>query len=128
MDFMRGLKYALYDYKANYDRLKTIPVSGPHLKRDRKKLKGNLVECSHPNIIFLEQCYPGVVDYEYPETTIGYGGTRRGLESKSNMGYPISRYMRSQEGSTHYYESKMAMDRIRAYNHNRLGLKKEIWS
>lgn len=66
-----------------------------------------------------------MVDYEYPETKVGYGGTRRGLESKSNMGYLISSYMRSQKGSTHYYESKMAMDRIQAYNHNRLDLKKK---
>lgn len=38
----------------------------------------------------------------------------------------ISRYMRSQKGSTNYIESKMVMRRIRPYKHNKLDAEEQI--
>ena len=67
------------------------------------------------------------MDDEYPEATAGCGSTKRGLKSKTDMGYLISRYLSSQKGSTGYIESKMLMDRIRMYDRNGLDPKDQAF-
>ena len=126
-EFWERTGYALHDYRTNYNQLKKIPASDPHPKQDGKRFEGGLVDSSYPDIIAWEQCHPSVVDDEYPEATAGYGSTRRGLKNKTDMGYLMYRYMRSQKGSTGYLESKMLMDRIRMYYRNGLDPKGQVF-
>lgn len=125
--FWETTGYALHNYRSNYNQLKKIPACDPHPKQDRKIFEDGLVDSSHPDIIAPEQRHPDVVDDEYPGATAGYGSTRRGLKSKTDMGYLISRYMHSQKGSTGYVESKMLMDRIRVYYRNALDPKGQVF-
>lgn len=106
--------FRLHNYRLNYDRLKKIPVSDPHPKRDRKRFVDGFVDDCHPDVVAWQQC-PEVLDEDHPDMTAGYGSTRRGIGSKHNMKYLISKYMQSQKGSARYYESKVAMNRIRFY-------------
>lgn len=113
--FWKRTGYELHTYAQNYAGLKKIPPSDPHPKRDRKRFEAGLIDSSHPDIVAWEKRHPNVIDEDYPEATAGYGSTRRGLTSKANMRYLISRYMESQKGSEKYQESRMAMNLIRAY-------------
>lgn len=126
--FWERAGYALHDYRSNYNQLKKFPASDPHPKQDRKRFEDGLVDSSHPDIIVPEQRHSDVVDDEYPEAIAGYGSTRRGLKNKTDMNYLISRYMRTQKGSTGYVESKMLMDRIRIYYRNALDSKGQVFS
>ena len=125
--FWERIGYALHGYRLNSNQLKKIPAPDPHPKRDHDKFEGSLVDSNHLDIFVWEQCYPGVVDDEYPEATAGCGSTKRGLKSKTDMGYLISRYLSSQKGSTGYIESKMLMDRIRMYDRNGLDPKDQVF-
>lgn len=113
--FWKRTGYQLHDYKKNYASLKKIPPSDPHPKRNRAKFVDGFVDDSHPDVVVWRQRHPMVIDVDYPDATAGYGSTRRGIQSRQNMQYLISRYMQSQKGSTEYYENKVAMHRIRAY-------------
>lgn len=64
--------YHLHQYQENYDNLPTAPASAPH---------------------------PSNLDENFPQTTGGYGRTRRGLLSSSTMNYSIGQYLYSKPGS-----------------------------
>ena len=124
--FWERTVYALHDYRSNYNQLKKIPASDPYSKRGHNKYEGGLIDSSHPELTW-EKRHSDVVDDEYPEATAGYGSTKKGLKSKTDMGYLIFRYLSSQNGSTGYVESKMLMDRIRTYDRNGLSPKDQVF-
>ncbi|KAL3477433.1 hypothetical protein BJX99DRAFT_226247 [Aspergillus californicus] len=92
--FWRRTGYSLYDYKANYNRLKTIPASDPHPKRNRKKFEG-FVDGNDPDIVAWRERHPGILDEDFPEATASYGSTTRGLVSKGAMSYFYEQYRQS---------------------------------
>ncbi|KAE8151352.1 hypothetical protein BDV25DRAFT_171567 [Aspergillus avenaceus] len=117
--FWRRTGYSLYQYKANYDKLQTIPASDPHPKRDRKRFHAMFVDDSDPAIVAWNKRHPGILDVDYPEATGGYGGTLRGLVSFGTIRYLINIYLRSNPGF-HTVEHRALMATIRLFYENSL--------
>ena len=118
--FWRRTGYDLHRYLKTYNRVRTIPVSDPHPKRNRKTSEAEFVDGNDPEIVARRQRYPGTFDEDYPEAAGGYGRTTRGLLSERNMQHLIKCYFRSNP-VLQTVEHPMFMQSIRAYNGGFLG-------
>jgi hypothetical protein len=117
--------YSLYGYKANYDKLRTLPASDPHPKADQKKFEAGCIDGNHCEIVAWNERHPGLLDEDYPEATGGYGSTRRGLLSRSKINYLYAAYLRSHP-ETHTQDHKDLMHRIRSYRDGHLDRKGKL--
>lgn len=112
--FWRRTGYALQCYKANYDTLKRIPASDLHPNRACEKDPGN-----ESNAVEWTKKHTWVFDEDnYPESTAGYGVTRRGLGSLQNINHIVRLYVKAQRGCEAYSETRLVDDKIRMYRQN----------
>lgn len=143
--FWRRTGYQLHSYRQNWERLRTIPASDPHPKRNRKLFEGTFLDENDPKFKAQaeawRQRHPGVLDEDYPEATGGYGGTTRGLFGRENLRYLIRQYLEAktetagrEEAQTtslirQFYEGKMPLDlqlKLRALLIARLELHRKV--
>lgn len=97
--FWKETGYKLDQYKANYDRLRTIPASEPH--------------------------DADILNEDYHEMTGGYGGTTRGLVPSANMRYLVMLYLQSNPG-IHTTEHRELINFIRSFYDGGMSIEKKV--
>lgn len=100
-------------------RLRKLPASDPHPKRDRKRFNADYIDDNHPDVVAWKQRHPGLLDEDYPEATAGYGGTRRGIHSMGSINYLVRLYLNSQPGNMEVSKHKLMMGLIRSFYNGR---------
>ncbi|QKX62715.1 uncharacterized protein TRUGW13939_09877 [Talaromyces rugulosus] len=112
--FWKRTGYTLHEYQKNYSSLTKIPPSDPHPKTNRKQFNATFIDDNHPDILAWNARHPGILDPEYPTATGGYGGTSRGLTSRTNIKFLIHEFMGTNPW-LHLHDQKMLERLIREF-------------
>ena len=123
--FWKRTGYELHNYMRNYQKLRKIAASDPHPKRNRKKFDANFIDDKDPDVVAWHERHPGVFDPEFPEATAGYGGSRRGLDSKSNLKFLIRAFLNTRPGPEEQ-DHRLMLRAIRAFINGRMDSQRQL--
>lgn len=112
--------YELLSYKSNYDKLQRVPASDPRPKALGGKseagyINGSQYHC-HPVVVaWKQQPHLDILNPAFPQATVGYGSTKRGLTSRSSIEYLVKQFLASRPWPFEY-DQKMLQRSIATFN------------